>query len=115
MVWLDQLQIEKWPIFCDIPRSNKLLLYFLLGHLSLDACDLVWGGLVGWHILEERRDPLGLICSFDLEWREDDVFVADGLAVDPRVAVVELEHVNASFCSHYAALELSTLLLAFDQ
>ena len=65
--------------------------------------------------MEEGRDPLGLICSFDLKWREDDVFIADGLAVYPRVAVVELEHIKSSFCSHYAAFEFAALLLALDQ
>lgn len=115
MVWFGQLQVEKRPIFRDVSHSNKLLLYFLLGHLSLNDGDPVGRCLIGGHILEEGRDPLRLIYCFDLKWRKDDVFVSDGLAVDPRVAVVELEHIKASFCSHDAALELAALLLALDE
>ena len=115
MVRLGQLQIEERAIFCDVSHTNKLLLHFLLSCLPLDAGDPIGCSFVGGYVLEERRDPLGLVDCLDLQWREDDVFVADGLAVDPGVAVVELEHVNASLGCHYAALELSRFLLTLDQ
>lgn len=116
VVFLGDLQAEEGAVLGHIPSASELpLLLILAFRHSLNGDHLFGEGLVGGDVIEEGGDPLGGLCGFDSKWGEYNILVADGLAVDPGVGVVELEDVQSAAGSHDAAGELPRLLLLLDQ
>lgn len=76
----------------------------------LIRCDLI-----EINIAVELIDPFVCIGDLQLKWREDFILIVDLLAVEPGVAVVELEHVQSSLYGIYGVLQLSNCLLMGEE
>lgn len=94
-----------------LQRSRPVLRLLVLDHQDV----LIGGDLIEIDVAVELIDPLIGVGDLQLQRSEHLVLVVDLLAVQPGVAVVELEHVQSALDGVHRVLQLAHRLLVGEQ